>query len=891
MTGQTIGQYTILEKLGQGGMGVVYKAQDTKLDRFVALKFLPPHLNASAQDKARFTQEAKAAAALSHPNVCSIMDIQEHDGQLFIVMEFVDGQTLRERKDTLTLKQAIDIGVQVADGLAAAHEKGIVHRDIKPENIMIRRDGIAQIMDFGLAKLRSAGSAINRLTKEGSTIGTAGYMSPEQVQGLDADHRSDIFSLGVVLFEIFTGQLPFKGVHETALMYEIVNVDAPPPSSIRPEIDVELDRIVLDCLQKEKSERAQSAGEVSRDLKRFKRESGRQRVSRISSVRPAYAPAAVASPAPAASRRSAVLPWLIASGAVLAAVVLAVLRFTAAPPAAPPVMRTSILPDLRSRLLSSGALALSPDGSMLAFAAEDSTGVRLWVRPLRSAVPILLPGTEKCYLPFWSPDNKFIAFFTEGKLKKVEASGGSAVTICDAPGASGGSWGKDGTIIFTSLRTAGLFRVSSQGGTPTAITGTDTTNADLFFVAPSFLPDGKHFLYTSYTKPMVVTAHSEDNAIFVGSLDSPDHKVIMKGSSNAVAASGRILFARDNTLLAQEFDADRLEVKGEPAVIAEQVQFSERIAYSDFSASQTGMLVYQTRVSSLDGLLSVYDRSGKLLRSIGEASSYDDPIFSPDGSAIAYTLYEGGDRRGDIWIADLARGASSRFTFSSAEEDDPVFSPDGLSIAYSSEGDLALKPTGGVGEMQYLYRSKSDKVPTDWSRDGKYLVYGDFGSTSGRDLWVLPMTGDDKKPIPFATTEFTEQGGAFSPDGAWLAYSSNESGRFEVYIQSFPPGRGKRQVSTQGGMLPRWNRNGKELFFMDQGGEICVAPIIHDEPTLQVGTPSILFKTKMESFSGPGHRYDVSPDGLSFIINDVKATDFHAEPLSLIINWPSELSK
>jgi Tol biopolymer transport system component/tRNA A-37 threonylcarbamoyl transferase component Bud32 len=892
MTGTTIAQYEILEKLGQGGMGVVYKARDAKLDRFVALKFLPPHLAASAADKARFAQEAKAAAALNHPNVCSILDIQEHDDRMFIVMEFVEGQTLRDSMGQLTPKQAIDIGVQVADGLAAAHEKGIIHRDVKPENIMVRKDGIAQIMDFGLAKLRASGSAVTRLTKEGSTVGTAGYMSPEQVQGQDADHRSDIFSLGVVLYEMFTRQLPFKGVHETALMYEIVNVDPAPMSAIVTDIDPELERIVLDCLQKDKTERAQSAGEVSRDLKRVRRESSRARASRITASRPAMAAAAgtAAHPATPAPKRSTLIPWIVAGIALLAAAALAYVHFTAAPPPPQPVLRASILPDLRTRVITTGALALSPDGLTLAYVAEDSIDTRLWVRPLRSSVPISFPGTEGAFVPFWSPDNRYIGFFAGGKLKKVEAGGGAVVTICDAPTATGGTWNADGVIVFTTFTQTGIYRVSAQGGIPAKVPGTSTPSEDIFFIAPSFLPDGDHFVFSSYNKPMVVAARTDDDAIFVGSLSSPERKLLVKGSSNAVAANGYLLYARSSTLVAQAFDPKTLTLSGDPAVVAEQVRYSERYAYSDFSVSANGVLVYQNRTAFLNGLLTVYDRSGAILRNLSPVSSLDDPQFSFDGKRLGYTVYEGGDRRGDVWVMDLARGAASRLTFTTAEEDDPLFSPDGQSIVFSLAGDLAMKPSTGVGEAEILYQSKSDKVPTDWSADGKFVVYGDFGGTTGRDIWVLPMTGD-RKPVPFATTEFVEQGACFSPDGQWIAYCSNESGRLEIYIQSFPVGRGKWQVSTEGGTLPRWNRNGKELFFIGPSMELVAVPVTAASGTVQIGTPKTLFKTKLEETSGPGHRYDVSPDGLTFVMNDLQSTHLHAEPLSLISNWPAELAR
>ncbi len=901
MIGSTISHYKILEKLGEGGMGVVYKAQDTKLDRTVALKFLPSHLASSEQDKARFVQEAKAASALNHPNVCTIHAIEEHDGQLFIAMEFVDGQTLREKRGSISFKQAIDIGIQIADGLAAAHESGIVHRDIKPENIMVRKDGICQIMDFGLAKLRSASSKINRLTKEGSTVGTAGYMSPEQVQGQDVDHRSDIFSYGVLLHELLTGQLPFKGVHETAVAYEIVNVDAPPMSSIKPEIDPSLDAIVLDCLEKDVNERSQSMKQISVDLKKYKRESSRQRASRVSSVRnlssvaerqTAQIAKESTQTAETPRRRSGIPTWVLIALLGISTFALAVLymRKTESPS---PVTRVSILPAQRTRVVENASMALSPDGSMLAYVAEDSTGIqRLWLRQLHSFTATPLNGTEGSFFPFWSPDNRSIGFFAGDKLKKIEAAGGSPLTLCTVVGATGASWNSEGVIIFSSFRELGINRISANGGTPVLLTQKDTSAsaADLYYYCPIFLPDGKHFLYSTYTKPMVVTSRANDNGIYIGSLDSDERQLLMIASSNAAVANNHLLYIRDNTLMTQSFDTDALTLTGDPSIIAEQIQYSERYGAGSFTASHTGMLAYQTRVDNLRGELVAHDRSGKILRAFGQPSLYDDPRLSPDGSRLAFTLYDGNGGRGDIWIEDIVRGTRSRFTFSPTEEDDPVWSPDGASIAFSVEGDIARKASSGIGDIEILYQSQSDKVPNDWSSDGKYLAYSDFGAKTGRDLWVLPLSGE-RKPIPIAQTEFAEQYGQFSPDNNWISYSSNETGRHEIYVQSFPTLGGKMQVSTQGGSQAHWSANGKELYYLDPNGKLMVVDVIRTGTSIQFGLPKLLFQTSLESLTGPGHRYDVTRDGLQFVVNDQKEIELRADPVNLVINWTSELKK
>ncbi len=677
MMGQTISHYKILEKLGAGGMGVVYNAEDTKLKRIVALKFLPPHLSASEQDKARFIQEAQAASSLNHPNVCTIHDIQEHDGQMFIVMEYVDGQTLREKRGSLSFKQAIDVGIQIADGLAAAHEKGIIHRDIKPENIMIRKDGIAQIMDFGLAKLRASGSKITRLTKEGSTVGTAGYMSPEQVQGQDTDHRSDIFSYGVLLYELLTGQLPFKGVHETALAYEIVNVDAAPMSSIKPEIDPNLDAIVLECLEKDPRERAQSIAQTSVDLKRYRRESSRQRVSRVTAARPVYQPSEGTQPFEGSKpSKGSPLVWIVAVLLLLGMVTFAVLYFNR-PSADIQIVRSYILPPEKSNFANQsggqagGHIALSPDGTMLAFVAVDSSGrSRLWVRHLNALDAQPMSETEGAYYPFWSPDNRFIGFFAAGKMKRIEASGGPPFTICDALAGRGGSWNEDGVILFSPTAGEVIYQVSAAGGAPTAVTQFDTTRHERTHRWAQFLPDGNRFLY--FARTTTTGAGSEDDAIRVGSLDGKTDKRLLPSHANAFYASGYILFLRERTLMAQPFNAKNLELTGDAAPVAEQVQFDNSFSRGGFTVSQGGTLAYQGGSGQSGSELLWYDRNGRKVDSLGEPAEYFAPRASRDGKKVAMTLYDPKARNLDIWTYDLTRRIRTRFTFDQAVDNNPI---------------------------------------------------------------------------------------------------------------------------------------------------------------------------------------------------------------------------
>ncbi|MCZ6776604.1 MAG: protein kinase, partial [Ignavibacteria bacterium] len=737
MIGTVILHYRILEKLGEGGMGVVYKAEDTKLKRTVALKFLPSHLAASDQDKTRFIQEAQAASALNHPNVCTIHDIQEHDGptsagrQMFIVMEYVEGQTLRERKQSVSLKQAIDIGVQIADGLAAAHEKGIVHRDIKPENIMIRKDGIVQIMDFGLAKLRG----VSRLTKEGSTLGTAGYMSPEQVQGLDADHRSDIFSLGVVLYELMTGQPPFKGVHETALSYEIVNVDAVPMSSVKPEIDPSLDAIVLDCLAKEPDERCQSAKEVSKDLKRFKRESSRQRVSRVTKAHPIRTtPGAYSSEQLRASERPEAveqsrpnyLPWLISVLFFVGIVVIGILYLQSAPEAQS--IHASILPPEGSNFhfygAGAGPAVISPDGRRIAFVATSSDRKRLiWVRSLDEPTAQSLSGTEGGKYPFWSPDNQFIGYFAGGKLMKVDAAGGPPIPICDAGNGRGGAWNHDGKILLSQDAGSPVSLVSANGGTPIEITKLDTARREQTHRWPYFLPDGKHFLYLARTA--VVGTQGEADVIYVSSINSEVNKILLRSSANVAYASGHLLFMRGSTLMALQFDTGDLELKGEAISIAEGVLNDAGFNLAVFSVSQNGVLVYQLGSAQAGSNLTIFDRSGKQLGIVGDITEFYTPRVSPDGKKIAVGTFDAKSRNQDIWIYDIERGIKTRFTFDLAVEFDIVWSPDGNQIVFDSnrkgQNDVYRKSSSGASNEELLYESDKDKIPEGWSRDGKFI--------------------------------------------------------------------------------------------------------------------------------------------------------------------------
>ncbi len=882
---------------------MVYKAQDLSLDRPVALKFLPPTLSASDQDKARFVQEAKAAAALSHPNICTIYGIEEQDGQTFISMELVEGHTLREKKQSFPVKQAVDIGIQIADGLAAAHEKGIVHRDIKPENIMIRKDGIVQIMGFGLAKLRGA----TRLTKEGTTTGTVGYMSPEQVQGLDVDHRTDIFSLGVILYELFATQSPFKGIHETAISYEIVNVDPEPISAAIPEIPPELDAIVLECLAKEPGERYQSVAEVAKELRRFKRETSKARISRVSVTREAYRPSAISSaqssgefpPLQASPTKKLFSPErLTVGGVLLALIALAVFHFTETPPDTR-TYRAIIPPPEKTNFSTSfgGHIALSPDGRLLAFVARDSAGkTLLWVRPLNALTGQALNGTEDASFPFWSPDSRFIGFFAGGKLKKIEASGGPPQTLCDAAGGRGGTWNDKGTIVFCpSGGPFSLFRVSAAGGVPVIITKLDSSRNETSHRWPCFLPDGDHFLYTTRTTTGGV---GEGDAIFVASLDTTfTPQVLIRSGSSVGYANGHLLFAREQTLMAQPFAVKTLEITGDAFPISENVYFESFTSKTSFSFSQNGILLYQTGTSSAGIKLLWYERTGKQIGALNQSSVYHDLRFSPDGKWIAISQFDAKSRNTDIWRHEIVRSVWTKFTFDPALERWPIWSPDGNMIVFASNRkgrlDLFQRASSGAGTEELLLESGFSKYPSDWSRDGKFIAYHDQDPKTREDVWILPTTprgtSGERKPLVFLQTEFNESRATFSPDGRWISYQSDESGRFEVYIRPFPGPGGKWQVSTSGGTRPRWRRDGKELFYLGLDDKIMSAEIKLGTTTVDVGSVRPLFQFR--PFAGGGRDiYDVTGDGQRFLVAS-PGSEESSSPVTLVVNWTAEIKK
>jgi len=885
MIGERIYNYKILEKLGEGGMGVVYKAEDTKLDRMVALKFLPPHLAASEGDKARFIQEAKAAAALNHPNVCSIIDIQDHDGKMFIVMEFVDGQTLRQKKDSISFKQAIDIGIQIADGLAAAHEKGIVHRDVKPENIMVRKDGICQIMDFGLAKLVGNKSKISRLTKEGSTIGTVGYMSPEQVQGHEVDHRSDIFSLGVLLYDLFTGELPFKGVHETALLYEIVNVDAIPMSAIKPEIDPSLDGIVLECLAKEPSERYQSVAEVAKELRRFKRESTRQRATRTTVTRQ-FKKSAISEARPVAESRKLSNRFLWPGLTIVLAIAVAILAWSPwrnQEAIKLPVMRFPINLPLTAPLVGGAStVAISPDGKYFVYLALSSGNPKLFLRPIDRFTAQPMAGTDGASDPFFSPDGQWVAFFADGKLKKVSIFGGSPQDVCNIPGyMRGGWWTSDNFIWFGHLNSV-VYRVPAGGGTPVEATVMDSVKGEISHRFPQPLPDGKTVIFT--VKYNNITSF-DDAVIAAENIVTHERKILIRGGSFArYVPTGHIMYARGSSIYAVPFDPLAGEIKGTPLPVEEGGMLNPLSGDANYSVSNSGTLVYAPlgSFSGLDASLVWIDRHGSKVPLLDTSRAYADGNLSPDGQKLAMTIRAAND---DIWVYQLNRGTLTRITFGGGNSDFPLWTPDGKRVVYVSERGRSVKlfskPWDGSGSEERLGDSLNLDAAS-WesvSPDGKMVAYGEQG-----DIWILPLD-HARKPQKVIASPATETNPSFSPDGRWLSYISNESGQNEVYVVPFPDGGGKYQISAKGASYSRWQPDGRTLIYLS--GRQVMEVDVKLSPSFDFSPPRKVIDLP-ESWNG---FWDVTSDGKKFIVGTTKSQEVQTAQVNVVVGWFEELKK
>jgi serine/threonine protein kinase len=886
--GTKLGRYEIRSKIGEGGMGEVYLARDTQLGRDVAVKVLPSTFSQEVERLHRFEQEASAASALNHPNILSIYDVGTHDGSPYVVSELLEGQSLRHRIGGTRLPQrkVIDYALHIAHGLAAAHEKGIVHRDLKPDNLFITNDGRVKILDFGLAKLTGAGDTelsqtsipTRRVdTDPGKVMGTVGYMSPEQVKGRAVDHRSDIFSFGAILYEMLSGRRAFYGESAAETMSAILKEDPPDLSETNQRISPALERLVNRCLEKNPQQRFHSASDLAFALEALSRSAPTSaETTTISNLAPRRL-----------TQRERVF-GSVAIVAIVAAVVVTIALILSRSRPGPTelgAVRLFVPPPEKN---SFGSFAISPDGHRLAFVATDDSGkTMLWVRPLDSINSQRLAGTEEAIYPFWSPDSRFIGFFAASKLKKVEATGGPVQTLCNAPVPRGGTWNRAGLILFAPNPTDPLYRVSAAGGEPSPATALDRSRLENSHRWPYFLPDGRHFLYS-------VLSGSETRGIYLGSLDEKETRRLLNVSNSdaAYAPPGYLLFRREATLTAEPFDADTLRFTGDPFPVAEQVGFDAASFQTFFSVSETGVLAYNI-TGSVKTQLAWVDRGGKQIGVVGQPSFYFRPFLSPDEKQVAVddVDIQAGNR--DIWIIELGRGNPTRFTFDPAIEMWPVWSPDGGRIAFASnrEGTMNIyqRPASGTGKEEELLKSDSAKFPMDWSADGRFLLYQLTDPKTQSDLWVLPAFGD-RKPFPFLQSEFNERVGRFSPDGRWIAYCSDESGAWEVYVQSFPVSGGKWQVSTNGGYNPAWRRDGKELFYISADKKMMAVDVKGEGAVFQRGVPKALFNLQIPTLFDIRARFAVTADGQKFLISNMLGENASA-PIAVVLNWTSDLKK
>ncbi|MBK8725509.1 MAG: serine/threonine-protein kinase [Holophagaceae bacterium] len=887
--GTKLGPYEILSPLGAGGMGEVYKARDPKLDRQVAIKVLPEHLAKDADALARFEREAKALAALQHPNVLGIFDFLTEGGVAFAVMELLDGETLRAllAGGPLPPRRALDIAIQVAHGLAAAHGKGIVHRDLKPENVIVLKDGRVKILDFGLAKrvqpvdldgpTRAIGAA--QSTEKGLILGTLGYMSPEQVRGETLDARSDIFSFGSLFFELLTGQRAFARNSAADTLAAILKEEPPDLEASGRQLPASLHRLLAHCLEKDPARRFQGAQDLAFALESVTGDSGGA---------PATGPSGSPN-RPVPMLRAGVLA-LIAAAVVLAAW----LGRRGAPPGAPaPPLRFELVAPEGTRFgwaPQQNPFALSPDGSRIAFVVMGSDGHRsLWVRPLAELAATPLPGTEGAAAPFWSPDSRSIAFFTNKKLKKIDTSGGQPVTLCEVPDPyPSGSWGTRHEIIFAGLAASGITLVPESGGTPRSVLKPDAARQGISVGWPSFLPDGRHFLYLeriqTERQPNVRVGSTTDsqNAAL---LSNCSHATYVPGNSRP--GSGHILMNREGSLMAQPFDAEGLRLTGEAIPVGQEIFQHAFIGSAFFSASDTGILA--SRDNRGLNRLAWFDRSGTQKGALPVTGKFHTLRLSPDALKVVANRKDPRTGISSIWVGDLARGVLTQLELEPEDYQPSVWSPDGARIAFSI-GSMRHPPTlhalalNGANTPEPLPAPGGVQFAEDWSPDGRVLLYFSAFSESGPGLWALDIKGDrPPRKVLTVPDAINVTGAQFSPDGRWIAYCGTELGRREIYLTSFPVPGERIRITVSGGTHPRWRRDGRELYFVSTDNEL-IATSIQLGPKVQVGTAKPLFRMSATGWQD----YDVTPDGERFLIVE-NLPGQGADAIVVTANWTARL--
>jgi eukaryotic-like serine/threonine-protein kinase len=860
--GTRVGPYEILAPIGAGGMGEVYRARDHRLNRDVAIKI------SKEQFTERFTREARAIAALNHTNICHLYDV----GPNYLVMEYVEGLDLRGPMD---FDDALPIIEQLIDGIEAAHEKNIVHRDLKPANIKITPEGVVKILDFGLAKAMAPppsddGSPENSptitmaATQAGTILGTAAYMSPEQAKGKTADKRSDIWSFGVVLYQVLTGKRLFTGETPVELLGAVLNRD-PDLSAAPPRVR----NLLRWCLEKDRRKRLASISDARRML---------EDVGQVSDL-----------PSQAGGLRHWIA-WIVAFVLLLALAAVSFLHFRETPPPEQTVRSTIAAPEGGTI----HSFAISPDGRELVIAASVGGKRQLWLRAMDALQPQPIPHTEEAMYPFWSPDSGYIGFFAQGKLKKVAAGGGPVQSLCDAPDARGGSWNRDDVIVFTPAPSAtSIERIPANGGVPVEVTKTKGDQRH-----PVFLPGGRHFLY------LTRAATAEKNGVYVGSLDGTENRRVLADVSSVAFApapggrTGHILFVRDNTLMQVPFNAASAQVSGDVIPVAEGVALTSNNWYLPASVSDNGVLVYEpSGAGGGTNQFGWYDRSGKSLGLVGEPGRLLYPAISPDEKSVLFERV--GSSGSDLWVRDLTRGNETRFTRDASGNIAPFWSPKGDRIVFGSNRtgvfNLYQKAASGSAQDQLLLPNNVLDTPSQWSRDGRFIVYQENDPKNKEDLWVVPTEDDagDRKPMPFLRSEFNELLGQLSPDSHWMAYTSDRSGQREVYVRPFPPGEGEWTISIAGGQASRWRGDGKELFFVAADGKLMAVPVkaaAGPKPSFEVGAPVALFNPHMVIGTDDAFQYDVAADGKRFLINTTGGPGVAAPSLTVVTNWLAGLN-
>jgi eukaryotic-like serine/threonine-protein kinase len=878
-SGTKLGPYEIQAPLGAGGMGEVYRARDTRLDRTVAIKVLAAHLSSSPELKQRMEREARSISALNHPSICHLYDIGAHDGTDYLVMEFLEGETLAERlrKGPLPPADVLKIGIAVADALGDAHQHGIVHRDLKPGNIMLTKTG-AKLMDFGLAKTTGAGTgsgtsapllsavrtmtdanALSPLTAVGAVIGTIQYMAPEQIEGKEADARSDLFALGAVLYEMLSGARPFQGKSQISVASAILEQNPAPISAVQPLTPAALEYVIGTCLAKIPDDRFQSAHDVALQL-RWIAASGSLTVKALD-TRPNH------------RERMA---WVVA--AVLGVVLVASGVWWLSSRTTP---KTSYF--AAPLPFEAQDLSIAPNGHTVVVVGhpESERTNSLWLYEPGSQDATRISNTEGANFPFWSADGRSIGFFADGKLKRLDLSGGPVQTLCDAPTGRGGTWNKNGDIVFTpsGLLGVGLHRIPASGGTPTLIAAPDRSAKEDSLRWPSFLPDGIHYIFSAIN----LSGRKDLYAIYAGALNSTERHLILKTQGNVMYVDpGHLLFYKDRTLFAQDFDLKNLKLTGEPAPIFTDVGFSPRISKAVYSASSSGLLLAQKAGESAVSQLVWFDRAGHEAGTAAKPGIYGNTMLSPSGKWVASDTTDAGSLNTDIYIYNTDSGESRRLTFDPAIDSMPVWSPDEKQVVFADNReprfDLYVKNSDGSQEEKQIPQDGADRFPNDWSNDGKYILY-----ERGSDLWYVDVA--DQKATEFLKAASTLRVGRFSPDGKWVAYASNESGKWEIYVTSFPEAHGKWQVSNAGGTQPRWRGDGKELFYLSSDDKL-MSVAVKTGANFDAGSPTALFQAYPREFPAATSEqffYDVTRDGQKFLINtQLKSAK---TPISVVLNW------